>query len=221
MNERLARTPELYLLALAQFAISADTEVVRTPFDPSQSSSNLSQMRSFSLVLLRRLLFRAAPNQGGHIRHPPLPRLTLYDHLSSQTLTTLERLLLHSLSHEPSPSTRRKSVDTICDVAKQAMARGRPWHALQAQTFSMTQVVGNAADGTGVSGRGMRESAYRVFAGCPNLVMDLQTDAVLQVFQKGLQDSESIEVRSCCLFTWFSSKLVYQSSLKPDLHPSP
>lgn len=41
---------------------------------------------------------------------------------------------------------------------------------------------------------GLRESAYRVFAGCPNLVMDLQTDAVLGVFQRGLQDGYSIEV---------------------------
>ncbi|KAF6745913.1 hypothetical protein DFP72DRAFT_1076892 [Ephemerocybe angulata] len=121
VNDRLARTPELYLLALAQFAIAADTEV----------------MRSFSLVLLRRLLFRPAPSQPHH--HPAQPRLSLYDHLSSQTLTTLERLLLHSLSHEPSPSVRRKSVDTICDVAKQGMVRGRPWHALQAQTFTMKQ----------------------------------------------------------------------------------
>jgi hypothetical protein len=31
-NERLAATPELYLLALAQFAIAADTEVVSYPF---------------------------------------------------------------------------------------------------------------------------------------------------------------------------------------------
>ena len=30
VNERLATTPELYLLALAQFAITADTEVVST-----------------------------------------------------------------------------------------------------------------------------------------------------------------------------------------------
>jgi hypothetical protein len=30
VNDRLAQTPELYLLALAQFAASADTEVVRT-----------------------------------------------------------------------------------------------------------------------------------------------------------------------------------------------
>ena len=31
VNERLAQTPELYLLALAQFATAADTEVVSTP----------------------------------------------------------------------------------------------------------------------------------------------------------------------------------------------
>ncbi|RXW25102.1 hypothetical protein EST38_g773 [Candolleomyces aberdarensis] len=193
VNDRLARTPELYLLALAQFAIAADTEV----------------MRSFSLVLLRRLLFRSAPLsvQPPGPQRQPLPRLTLYDHLSAQTLTTLERLLLHSLSHEPSQSVRRKSVDTICDVAKQGMARGRPWHALQAQTFSMTQAgLSGSHDGVGVAGNGaggmawlMRESAYRVFAGCPNLVMDLQTDAVLQVFQRGLQDGESIEVRHAAL----------------------
>jgi hypothetical protein len=42
-----------------------------------------------------------------------------------------------------------------------------------------------------------RESAFRIFAGCPNLVMDLQTDAVLRVLQEGLQDRQSIEV---CLF---------------------
>ena len=29
VNDRLAQTPELYLLALAQFAVSADTDMVR------------------------------------------------------------------------------------------------------------------------------------------------------------------------------------------------
>jgi len=69
--------------------------------------------------------------------------------------------------------------------------RGRPWHALQAQSFSMAQAQG---EGGGVIGAEMRESAYRVFAGCPNLVMDLQTDAVLAVFQRGLQDGYSVQV---------------------------
>ncbi|KAF5317121.1 hypothetical protein D9611_003502 [Ephemerocybe angulata] len=75
--------------------------------------------------------------------------------------------------------TNRKSVDTICDVAKQGMVRGLPWHALQGQTFTMTL--------QGAGGAGLRESGYRVFAGCPNLVMDLGTDVLLQVFQKGPQ----------------------------------
>ncbi|KAG2014934.1 RAN binding protein-like protein [Coprinopsis cinerea AmutBmut pab1-1] len=180
VNDRLAHSPELYILALTQFAIAADTDI----------------MRSFSLVLLRRFLFRPPPATAQAPLAPAGPRLTLYDHLSSNTLTTLERLLLYSLSHEGSPSVRRKTVDTICDVAKQGMARGRPWHALQAQTFAMAREPGGAG---GSGGAGLRESAYRVWAGCPNLVMDLQTDAVLQVFHKGLLDNDSIEVRYAAL----------------------
>ncbi|KAG1736801.1 hypothetical protein EDB19DRAFT_1910134 [Suillus lakei] len=40
---------------------------------------------------------------------------------------------------------------------------------------------------------GFRECAYKLFSGCPKLVMVLQTDAVLTVFRKGLQDSQRIE----------------------------
>ncbi|KAJ6627915.1 ARM repeat-containing protein [Mycena sp. CBHHK59/15] len=163
VNERLAHTPELYLLALAQFAISADTEVSH--------------------------------------HHP---RLTLYDHLSSQTLTTLERLLLHSLGHESSTLVRRKTVDTVCDLASEGMRRGRPWHALQALAFNMTQAGQPAPES-------LRESAYRVFAGCPNLVMDLQTDAVLGVFQRGLQDAESIDVKHAALL----ASVAYLNAAEP------
>jgi hypothetical protein len=34
-----------------------------------------------------------------------------------------------------------------------------------------------------MAGAGLRESAYKVFTGCLNLVMDFQMDAVLAVFQ--------------------------------------
>lgn len=131
-------------------------------------------MRSFSLVLLRRLLFRAPINQ----------QACLYDHLSSQSLGTLERLLLFSLLHEPSAVVRRKAVDTLTDVANNSMSRGRPWHALQAEAFSLAQNPDSSA----------REMAYRVFAGSPNLIMDLQPESVLGVLQKGLQDPNSVEV---------------------------
>ena len=41
----------------------------------------------------------------------------------------------------------------------------------------------------------VEKSAFRIFSGCPNLVMDLQTDAVLNVLGRGLQDQYSIEVQ--------------------------
>ncbi|PFH46147.1 hypothetical protein AMATHDRAFT_70474, partial [Amanita thiersii Skay4041] len=213
-------------------------------------------MRSFSLVLLRRLLFRPHAqylNPHAHIQHlstasnsshnltlshssstnpipttegthsltsgagptttttttttattTTTPRLALYDHLSAGTLAKLEGILLHSLLHEPAVMVRHKSVDTVCDVANQAMARGRPWHALQAQAFSMAVV----RDGGGPPLTGgttttlawcLRESAYKVFAGCPNLVMDLQTEAVVGLLAEGLRDGYSIEVRHAAL----------------------
>ncbi|KAF7316133.1 hypothetical protein MIND_00131400 [Mycena indigotica] len=204
VNERLAHTPELYLLALAQFAISADTEV----------------MRSFSLVLLRRLLFRPAPvappssgasQEAGESAERQQAayqaRLTLYDQLSANTLTTLERLMLHTLQSELTQSVRHKAVDAVCDLANEGMRRGRPWHALQALVFSMAQ--GEA--GGAVPLEALRESAYRTFSGCPNLVMDLQTDAVLGVFQRGLQEGDSIEVKQAAL----SASVAYLTAAEP------
>ncbi|KAG5341390.1 hypothetical protein C0989_010919 [Termitomyces sp. Mn162] len=182
VNDRLAQTPELYLLALAQFAIVADTDV----------------MRSFSLVLLRRLLFRPAPTS-----QPTRPRSALYDHLSAQTITTLERLLLHSLAQEPVPKVRRNAVDTVCDIANQGMSRGRPWHALQSQAFAMAIAQPQQGAETNAAVHALmvlgRTSAYGVFAGAPNLVMDLQPDVVLGVLQRGLEDAGSIEVRTAAL----------------------
>lgn len=131
-------------------------------------------MRSFSLVLLRRLLFRAPLNQ----------RVPLYDVLSAQSLSTIERLLLHSLVHEPSVAVRHKAVDTVSDLANNSMSRGRPWHALQRQAFAMAEDENPAT----------RESAFRVFAGSPNLIMDLQPETVVQLLQKGLEDPSNVEV---------------------------
>lgn len=54
-------------------------------------------------------------------------------------------------------------------------------------------------------GAALRESAFRVFSGCPNLVMDLQTDAVLGVLGRGLQDQYSIEVKLCYIPVQFDS----------------
>lgn len=141
-------------------------------------------MRSFSLVLLRRLLLRTA---GPPASNGPPP--TLYDQLPNNTLSSIERLLLNSVAHEPATVVRRKAVDTVIDVANKSMQRGRPWHALQVQAFSMAQ-----------GEEGARESAYLIFAGCTELVLDLQTSGVLELLQKGLQDASSVDVRPRLFF---------------------
>lgn len=142
-------------------------------------------MRSFSLVLLRRLLLRPSAPAASSGFTP-----TLYDQLPNNALSSIERLLLNSVAHEPAAVVRRKAVDTVIDVANKSMQRGRPWHALQVQAFSMAQAPEEGA----------RESAYLIFAGCTELVLDLQTNGVLELLQKGLQDASSVDVRLIFLF---------------------
>lgn len=194
VDERLSQTPDVYVTALAESAVKNEKEV----------------MRSFALVLLRRLLFRSRgslspPGNGSSssnttVRAQNVGGLTLYDHLSLPTLQTLERLLLHSLLHERAYSVRTKSVDTVCDVANEAMRRGRPWHDLQSLGFQMSQAGlaegaqgGPSSSGTAQDNWQLRESSYKVFAGSPNLVMDLQAEAVVSLLAKGLGDAQ-IEV---------------------------
>jgi importin-5 len=88
------------------------------------------QMRTFSLVLLRRLLFRSIPNAP-----PPTQAAvqnTLYDHLPESTRCSLERSVLSCLTHELSESVRRKAADTACDMANGSFERGRDWEGLRA-----------------------------------------------------------------------------------------
>ncbi|KAH7106921.1 ARM repeat-containing protein [Auriculariales sp. MPI-PUGE-AT-0066] len=164
VDERLAQSPELYVLALAQFARMADTEV----------------MRSFSLVLLRRLLFRPMPFA------PASSRQVLYDHLGERTRETVERLILSCIQNETDEGVRRKVADTACDLAKGSLERGRPWEALQVQSFTATRS----------QLAGQREVAYRIFTYVPQLALGQEMNAVIDVYERGLQDPESLQVRA-------------------------
>lgn len=152
-------------------------------------------MRSFSLVLLRRLLFRALPSSPSTLRSS---RITLYDHLSEPTRTSLERALLSALANEPSQSVRPKLADTITDLAIASFDRGRPWLALQAQSFSATLNADHR----------QRESAYRIFGSVPALMGDQQVDAIVRVLQRGLQDPESLEVDLHCHVSLIRSRYI-------------
>jgi len=86
------------------------------------------------------------------------------------------------------------------------------------EAFSMIQ-SSPTQDGSAA----LRESAFRVFSGCPNLVMDLQTDAVLNVLGRGLQDQYSIKVRHAALLAsvaYLTSAEAAQLSQSTSL-PSP
>lgn len=87
-------------------------------------------MRTFSLVLLRRLLFRSLPTTASPT-HPPSQN-TLYDHLPESTRCALERCVLSCLTHENNESVRRKASDTACDLANGSFERGRDWEGLRA-----------------------------------------------------------------------------------------
>ena len=162
-------------------------------------------MRSFSLVLLRRLLFRALPSSPSTLRSS---RITLYDHLSEPTRTSLERALLSALANEPSQSVRPKLADTITDLATASFDRGRPWLALQAQSFSATLHTDHR----------QRESAYRIFGNVPALMGDQQVDAIVRVLQRGLQDPESLEVGSHDIMYLLSVHPIFRFGKLPCVH---
>lgn len=178
VNERLAQTPELYVLAIAQFALTAPDD----------------HMRAFSLVLLRRLLFRAQPqpidappasDPQSHVAHHSAgsgsasANHILYDRLSEPTRLALERALLHALLAEPAASVKHKASDAITDVANASFQRGRPWPQLSDALFK-------AMGADAVS----RESAWRVVERCTVLSGEIP----LEVFVRGLADT-SVEVR--------------------------
>ena len=123
--------PELYLLALAQYAITADIEVVIL----SNTSFDLLVDWAVDVTIVASA-FRPVPMTNCN------STLTPSANLSHQTLATLECLLLFSLSREACLHVRQKIVNTICDLqSNQDMVR-QPWHALKAQAFSMIHTQG-------------------------------------------------------------------------------
>ncbi|KAF5346795.1 hypothetical protein D9758_015738 [Tetrapyrgos nigripes] len=181
VNELLASTAELYLV-LAQFAISADTNVMHT----------------FSLVLLRRLLFGYARTRrawsvrftGWDVCFCVWLRIYLITRVvflgvcvfivspprSRPPLNPLQPPL-HSLC-EPSPTVRRKAVDTVADVANERIPNGT------------TQVQ--------VPPPLLRISTYEPFPLSPMIISDLPPHAVVSLLLKGWRD-ESIEVRNAAV----------------------
>lgn len=153
-------------------------------------------MRSLSLVLLRRILFRLLRPKAifnPNAQSQATQSVTLHGQLSDDTLDTLEGLLLHCLLHEPSPTVRHKSIDTIAQFATYNIRRGRPWHALQLQAFSMTQSA-HAPE---------RVAAFMLFTESPKLAMQLETEAIITALTNGMKKAQTVDVRMPLSFSSF------------------
>lgn len=119
-------------------------------------------MRSFSLILLRRLLFRS-------ITSTTSSRLVLYDQLSETTRASLERTVIQSLLDDSPSSVKNKAADTITDLANASFQRSRPWPELPDAVFRA--VGGNAS---------ARESAYRIMERCAMLIAEVPAEVLVR-----------------------------------------
>lgn len=139
-------------------------------------------MRDFAAVLLRRFIIRPVPPDPHNMNHSA-PAM-IYDHLSEDTRLRTERTLLRCLREESIDRVRKKVVDSITKMAELSMERGRPWPELQSTSFECTQspAVGD------------RDSAFRILAAVPHLVLDQDVPTVLRVLQGGLKDPQSVDV---------------------------
>ncbi|KIY46440.1 hypothetical protein FISHEDRAFT_75630 [Fistulina hepatica ATCC 64428] len=120
------------------------------------------------------------------------PRLTSYDRLSSNSLTMLKRVLLYSLSHEPSALVQHKAVNTITDEANKGMTRGRMWHALQAQAIAMAEgELQGMLDPSSAPFRGpqLRSSAFLIFAASPALTANGRYPLHIRIYLRGTAKS--------------------------------
>ena len=191
-------------------------------------------MRSFSLVLLRRFLFRPTRSRGQagaqpfatggpshsfviddddpfeksdaalqrllrsitmsnkHIpaaqffnRPAPPPPPVVVDDLSQDSISAIERLLLQSFVHEPAPTVRTATVESITALADHFLGKGRQWGALQEQALGMARGQNKV----------LRESAFKLFVRTQVLGMgEWQGDVVVDVLKGGLEDGESVAV---------------------------
>jgi len=194
MNDRLCQNPDLYVVALTQFAVSADTDSVGvisiSDFFERELKRCLLQMRSLALLLLRRLLFLSSTElQPTQISNVQALSPMFFDCISSDTLSTVERLLLHLLSHESVPLVRQAAVDAITALADHFIQRGRPWHALQAQAVDMARSPNVI----------LRECVFGLFSGTRMLAMGMPIDDLLKILKAGLEDQESVDVSDLLL----------------------
>jgi hypothetical protein len=136
-------------------------------------------VRSFAVVLLRRVAFKTFKNED--------EQKSIWSAVSGTTQGQVRAALLEGYEKESVVAVRNKVCDTIADVARDDEEQSsmsfdgsniEPWNELLNVLFQSTKSPEAAH----------RESAFRVFAALPTLVEDEHAAVLKGVFLEGLQD---------------------------------
>ncbi|KAF7978085.1 hypothetical protein HWV62_1745 [Athelia sp. TMB] len=137
VNERFTQNSEVYVLALTQFPITADTEVSRC----APSRWLYSGVCSFSPPHPSK-----APPSLPRAPPPPGPRLTLYDISSAPALASLKKLLLHSLLHEGQAFNMARSTEPGAREAAYRVFAGSSMLVMDLRTEAVVGVLKGELD---------------------------------------------------------------------------
>ncbi|PVZ98231.1 hypothetical protein BB558_005779 [Smittium angustum] len=130
--------------------------------------------RGFAAVLLRRVSLK---ENFGVAEIADAPEGTVWSRVTADTRTQVKSMLLSSLERESDNGARNKVCDTISEVANVEDA----WPELL-QALFVSSTSGLPA---------LRESAFRIFTGCPQLLVDQNPQSVKDAFIVAFQDSSN------------------------------
>ncbi|CCG80667.1 Importin subunit beta-3 [Taphrina deformans PYCC 5710] len=128
-------------------------------------------LRSFAAVLLRRIIFKEASEQGNGENR------TIWERLDVNHQQHVKTMLLQAFGSEQILSARHKLSDLIAEISQEG-----DWPELRHAIPQCTQ----APDA------GFRESAYRVLGSNPELLDNDTAESLKAIFLLGLQDSDQI-----------------------------
>ncbi|OLY77768.1 Importin subunit beta-3 [Smittium mucronatum] len=128
-------------------------------------------IRGFASVLLRRVSLKEDFNSNGNQDYPDT---SVWVRVNDESRNQVKSLLLSALNRETDSGSRNKICDTISDIANY----DDKWPELLGTLFicASSEIPSH------------RESAYRIFYGCPQLLADQNPQSVRDAFIGAFQD---------------------------------
>ncbi|OMJ17419.1 Importin subunit beta-3 [Smittium culicis] len=155
--------------------------------------------RGFASVLLRRVSLKEDFNSTNS---EDIPDATVWVRAKEDTRAQVKALLLSALDRETDSSSRNKICDTVSDIFN----FDDSWPELLSTLFAISSSANPSH----------RESAYRIFCGCPQLLIDQNPQSIRDAFIGAFQDSDS-SVRLAALKAGVQVLMAFDEKHKPKL----